>query len=82
MWTEFHEDFGVFYREYLANQERYGENHGGLCQNHMEPPENAYTVSCVPWISFCGFSVHSYGDKLYYFHLWRRDDITKAETES
>ena len=67
MWTQFHEDFGVFYREYLANRERYGENHGVLCQNQTTPPGNAYTVSCVPWISFRSFSVHSYGDKPYYF---------------
>ena len=67
MWTEFREDFEGFYRAYLDNQARFGDNHGVLCQNHAAPPENAYTVSCVPWISFRGFSVHSYGDKPYYF---------------
>lgn len=65
--TEFREDFEGFYRVYLDNQARFGDNHGVLCQNHAAPPENAYTVSCVPWISFRGFSVHSYGDKPYYF---------------
>ena len=67
MWTEFQEDFSVFYRAYLENQKRYGDNHGVLCQNRTVPPENAYTVSCVPWISFRSFSVHSYGNKPYYF---------------
>lgn len=67
MWTEFREEFGEFYRAYLENQKCYGDNHGGLCQNQTVPPENAYTVSCVPWISFRSFSVHSYGDKPYYF---------------
>ena len=67
MWTEFQEDFSVFYRAYLENQKRYGDNHGVLCQNRTVPPENAYTVSCVPWISFRSFSVHSYGDKSCYF---------------
>ena len=67
MWTEFREEFGEFYRAYLENQKCYGDNHGVLCQNQTVPPENAYTVSCVPWISFRSFSVHSYGDKLYYF---------------
>ena len=67
MWTEFQEDFSVFYRAYLENQKRYGNNHGVLCQNRTVPPENAYTVSCVPWISFRSFSVHSYGDKSCYF---------------
>ena len=67
MWTEFQEDFSVFYRAYLENQKRYGDNHGVLCQNRTVPPENAYTVSCVPWISFRSFSVHSYGNKPCYF---------------
>lgn len=67
MWTEFREEFGEFYRAYLENQKCYGDNHGVLCQNQTVPPENAYTVSCVPWISFRSFSVHSYGDKPYYF---------------
>ena len=67
MWTEFREEFGEFYRAYLENQKCSGDNHGVLCQNQTVPPENAYTVSCVPWISFRSFSVHSYGDKPYYF---------------
>lgn len=67
MWTEFREDFEGFYRAHLDNQARFGDNHGVLCQNHAAPPENAYTVSCVPWISFRGFFVHSYGDKPYCF---------------
>ena len=67
MWTEFQEDFSVFYRAYLENQKRYGDNHGVLCQNRTVLPENAYTVSCVPWISFRSFTVHSYGNKPYYF---------------
>lgn len=67
MWTAYNEDFSVFYREYLENQKRYGDNHGVLCQNHTVPPESAYTVSCIPWFSFRHFSVHSYENKPYYF---------------
>jgi hypothetical protein len=33
----------------------------------MVPPPNAYTVSCVPWISFEHFAVHNYDNKAYYF---------------
>lgn len=31
------------------------------------PPPNAYTVSCVPWLSFEHFAVHSYECKPYFF---------------
>ena len=67
MWTEYDDDFDVFYQRYVENQKRFGENHGVLCQPQTPPPENAYTVSCVPWISFKHFAVHSYENKPYYF---------------
>ena len=67
MWTEYNEDFRVFYAAYLDNQEKFGENHGVLCQPQTPPPENAYTVSCLPWVSFEHFAVHSYENKPYYF---------------
>ncbi len=31
------------------------------------PPKNAYTVSCIPWVGFKHFAVHSYENKPYYF---------------
>ena len=67
MWTEYEEDFMTFYHNYLQNQEQYGKNHGILAQAGQLPPPNAYTVSCVPWISFQHFAVHSYDKKPYYF---------------
>ena len=67
MWTEYHEDFNVFYQNYMQNQIQYGGNHGVLAQARTLPPENSYVVSCVPWISFKHFSVHSYENKSYYF---------------
>lgn len=67
MWTEYHEDFMTFYRDYLKNQGEHGNCRGVLAQKDRLPPENAYTVSCVPWISFRHFAVHSYGNKPYYF---------------
>lgn len=67
MWTEFDEEFSVFYQNYLDNQNTYGQNKGVLSQVGQLPPPNAYTVSCVPWIPFEHFSVHSYESKPYYF---------------
>lgn len=67
MWTPYDDNFRTFHGAYLHNCEQFGRNHGILSQKNMLPPENAYTVSCVPWISFQSFSVHSYENKPYYF---------------
>lgn len=66
MWTAYDDDFISFYEAYLRNQKLYGKNHGILAQP-APPPPNAYTVSCVPWIAFEHFAVHSYGNNSYYF---------------
>ena len=66
MWTEYKPYFNEFYENYLTNQKTYGVNHSLLSQP-MLPPENAYTVSCVPWIAFKHFAVHSYENKPYFF---------------
>ena len=65
MWTEYSERFAEFYASYLENQKQFGENHGVLA--NAVPPENAYTVSCLPWVSFTHFAVHTYENKPYYF---------------
>ena len=67
MWTEYEENFMTFYHSYLRNQAQCGKNHGILAQTGQLPPPNAYTVSCIPWISFQHFAVHNYDNKPYYF---------------
>lgn len=66
MWTEYTDSFPEFYRAYIENQRNFGEVHGVLSQPQTLPPANAYTVSCLPWVEFSHFAVHSY-DKPYYF---------------
>lgn len=66
-WTVYQERFLDFYQAYLEDQRLYGKNHGILARPGQLPPENAYTVSCVPWISFQHFAVHSYQNQPYYF---------------
>ena len=66
MWTEYEESFPAFHEAYLRNQEAYGENPGILARPEL-PPENAYTVSAVPWVNFKHFAVHSYENKSYFF---------------
>lgn len=66
LWTEYSESFYDFYEAYLADQREYGHNLGALAKPQL-PPENAYTVSCIPWVEFQHFAVHSYENKPYYF---------------
>jgi chloramphenicol O-acetyltransferase type A len=65
IWQEYTADFRAFYAGYLENQQKYGRNHGFLGRPELPPP-NAYTVSCMPWVSFSHFSVHS-NNPDYYF---------------
>ncbi|HPE37956.1 MAG TPA: CatA-like O-acetyltransferase [Bacillota bacterium] len=67
MWTEYTDNFTLFYQKYISNQQCYANNHGVLCQPQTPPPPNAYTVSCIPWVEFTHFAVHSYENKPYYF---------------
>lgn len=66
MWTEYDDNFGAFYDAYLYNQITYGKKQGILGRPGL-PPENAYTVSAIPWVEFGHFAVHSYENKPYYF---------------
>lgn len=45
----------------------FGDHHGVLAQPQTPPPPNAYTISCIPWIDFSHFAVHSFDNKPYYF---------------
>ena len=65
LWNAYTENFREFYAQYLENQEKYGNNHGFLGRPELPPP-NAYTVSCLPWISFQHFSVHSENSEYYF----------------
>lgn len=67
LWTEFDDCFSDFHAAYLADKEAYGRNGGILAKKDSLPPPNAYTVSCVPWIPFRHFAVHTYENKPYYF---------------
>lgn len=66
MWTEFDNNFSVFYERYLFDAEHFGHNSGVLCKPEL-PPANSYTVSCLPWVEFSHFAVHSYENKPYFF---------------
>ena len=71
MWTEYCESFPEFHRRYVENQKKYADHHGVLSRPEL-PPENAYTVSCLPWVNFNHFAVHSYEKKTISFPAWKR----------
>jgi chloramphenicol O-acetyltransferase type A len=77
MWTEYDNDFSVFYNNYREDQRLYGEKHGALAK--PAPPPSCYIVSCVPWISFNSFSLHSYGNSKYFFPSVEAGKFTDSE---
>lgn len=62
LWTEYDDDFKVFYSRYTEDAAQHGDSHGILSSKGI-PPENAYIVSCVPWFTFNSFSLHNHGIK-------------------
>ena len=65
MWTEYCSSFREFYSRYIDDATLYGKNKG-LLAKEVAPPANAYTISCVPWVRFNHFAVHSYDKKDYF----------------
>lgn len=60
LWTAYDDEFPAFQAAYLQDKARHGDHHGILGKAGETPPPNAYTVSCLPWVSFRHFAVHSY----------------------
>ena len=65
LWTEYNDCFQTFYESYIADTLKYGDSHGILASKGLPLP-NAYIISCIPWFSFCSFSLHNHGIKDYY----------------
>lgn len=78
MWTEYCDSFLDFHQRYQENQKQFGEHHGVLSRPGT-PPENAYTVSCLPWVDFTHFAVHSYEKKDYFFPSIEAGKIRESE---
>lgn len=81
MWTEYNDDFNVFYTSYLENKKKYGNQHGFLSQPLTPPPENAYTVSEIPWLNFNHFAVHNFDNKKYFFPSVEAGKYIKKENK-
>lgn len=54
LWTNYTENFSSFYRQMTEDLSAYGNNKG-IKARPGQPP-NFFCISCVPWLSFTGYS--------------------------
>ncbi|MCD8118681.1 MAG: chloramphenicol acetyltransferase [Lachnospiraceae bacterium] len=53
-WTGYSPDFSTFYKEICADMERFKDVKG--IKARPGQPVNFFCISCVPWVSFSGYS--------------------------
>lgn len=51
-WTDFSEDFDIFYRDITEDMETFKDKKGIKVKDAQ--PSNFYCISCIPWVSFTG----------------------------
>jgi len=78
LWTEYDDNFQMFYRSYLEDTRQYGDSHGILSAKGL-PLANAYIVSCIPWFTFNSFSLHNHGIKDYYVPSFEAGSFIEAD---
>lgn len=66
MWTEYNDDFEIFYNNYMDDQNKYASNHGILAKPDM-PPQNNCMIGMLPWIKFSSYTPVPYADLNMYF---------------
>ncbi len=59
LWTEFTEDFAEFAKRYEYDIACYGKIEAFVAKPDV--PENSFTVSMLPWVSFDGFNINVRG---------------------
>lgn len=59
LWTHYTKDFSSFYRQMTKDMEVYGDCKG--VKARPEQPPNFFCISCVPWLSYTGYSTMSAG---------------------
>lgn len=68
IWSEYNQDFTLFYRQVLADMETY-RNVTGVIKARPNQPPNFCPISCLPWLSFTGFSQDTYTESPFLFPL-------------
>lgn len=75
VWSEYNEDFEVFYETVLADMEKYKGVKGIKAKANC--PENFCSVSSLPWLSFTGFAQDTYEPSDFLFPLIRFGKYTE-----
>ncbi|MBT2218068.1 type A chloramphenicol O-acetyltransferase [Virgibacillus dakarensis] len=56
IWTEFSDEFRIFYNNCLDDMKQYAEVKGFFTKENA--PENSFPISSIPWVSFTGFNLN------------------------
>ncbi|SFD24101.1 CatA-like O-acetyltransferase [Clostridium uliginosum] len=60
IWTEYNEDFSVFYRAAIMDLEKYKDIKGIKAKPNT--PKNFCPISSIPWLSFTGYGIDTYSE--------------------
>lgn len=60
IWTEYNNNFSIFYRQAVEDLEKYQDVKGIKAKPNK--PENFCPMSCVPWLSFTGYSNDTFSE--------------------
>lgn len=63
IWTEFTDEFHIFYDNYQKDMEQYGDVKGFITKDNV--PMNAISISSIPWVQFTGFNLNIMNDGKY-----------------
>lgn len=68
IWSEYDDDFAVFYGNVVEDMERYKDVTGIIKARPGQPP-NFCPISCLPWLSYTDFSQDTYTESTFLYPL-------------
>lgn len=70
LWSEYNEDFAVFYQNYIHDLHDFGDKKGLMPKPNA--PQNMFNISCLPWVNFTSFNLNLFkgGDYLLPIFTW------------
>ncbi|MRY42819.1 type A chloramphenicol O-acetyltransferase [Clostridium beijerinckii] len=79
IWTEYNKSFLRFYSDYLDDIKNYG-NIMKFTPKSNEP-DNTFSVSSIPWVSFTGFNLNVYNEGTYLIPIFTAGKYFKQENK-